>query len=128
MSATSPKSAHELRIERLIDAPREKVFAAWAKPDQIGNWWLPPGFSDADIKLDLRVGGSFRFEMTPPEGERFAAVGVIQEIKVPERLVYSWNWTMPEMEGGPDTVVTVLFEEKGGKTLFAIEHTGFWYI
>ena len=63
--------------------------------------------------------------MTPPEGERFAAVGVFQEIKVPERLVYSWNWTIAEMEGGPDTVMTVLFEEKGGKTLFAIEHTGF---
>lgn len=125
MSAASPKPAQQLKIERVIDAPREKVFAAWTKPEHIGQWWLPPGFTDAKIDMDLRVGGEFRFAMTPPEGERFAAVGSFREVDPPSRLVYSWNWTMPGMEEAPETLVSVRFDEKDGKTHFVLEHSGF---
>ena len=40
------------------------------------GWWLPDGYSDPGIEIDLRPGGEYRYAMTPPEGERFSVGGV----------------------------------------------------
>ncbi len=44
-------------ISRVFDAPREKVWDAWTKPEQVAKWWGPTGFTTPVCKIDFRVGG-----------------------------------------------------------------------
>lgn len=41
MTAPPPASDRELLLTRLIDAPREKVFAAWTTPELLVQWFAP---------------------------------------------------------------------------------------
>lgn len=55
----------EVRITRLLAAPRELVFAAWIDPRQVASWWAPPGFEvpPDTVEIDARVGGRIHFAM-----------------------------------------------------------------
>ena len=82
-----------LIIKRMLNAPPERVFQAWTSPEHIQQWMRPePGMIVPLATMDLRVGGKFRIQMKNPDGEYFTAVGEFREVKVPERLVYTWDW------------------------------------
>ncbi len=69
----------------------------------------------AEIDLDLRVGGGYRFTMQPPGGDRFHLAGEFLEIEPPRRLVYTFRYEEPD----PDdrlTVVALSLEEVGDAT------------
>ena len=69
-------------------------------PEHIQQWMRPePGMAVPLASMDLRVGGRFRIQMKKPDGEFFTAAGVFQEVKPPERLVYTWDW---EKAGRPN--------------------------
>jgi uncharacterized protein YndB with AHSA1/START domain len=110
----NPASTAVLRITRTFPAPRDRVFAAFTEPELLRQWWGPAGFSLPQASVDLRVGGRYRFEMQPPQGDLMYLVGTFREVKRPERLVYTWAW-----EGAPpesETVVTIEFREAEGDT------------
>lgn len=54
MTARDP---FDLTVSRTIRAPRQKVFDAFIKPEQVRQWFRPRGFKIADVSLDPRVGG-----------------------------------------------------------------------
>ena len=77
----------ELRLSRRFDAPRERVWAAWADAAQLARWWGPAAHSLTVESFDFRVGGHFRFRMG--DGERaMRAMLDFLEIDAPRRLVY----------------------------------------
>jgi uncharacterized protein YndB with AHSA1/START domain len=76
-----------ITFRRTFAAPREQVFDAWTKPDQIAEWWDPSGARLSECTIDLRPGGAFRFvnrdsAHSPP----FA--GVYRSIERPAKLVF----------------------------------------
>jgi uncharacterized protein YndB with AHSA1/START domain len=84
-----------------------------------------------DVKMDLQVGGKFRIQMKMPDGEYFTAAGEFQEVKVPSRLVYTWDWEKDgsgtefgELEGKP-TLITVEFLKRSEQTELTLIHTRF---
>ena len=60
----------DLTISRVIAAPRQTVWDAWADPRNLEQWWLPAPAECRVLDLDLRSGGAFRTEMRL-EGEQF---------------------------------------------------------
>jgi uncharacterized protein YndB with AHSA1/START domain len=116
--------AHELCLTRLIDAPRAVVFEVWTTPEHLAQWWGPAGFSLPQCELDFREGGAFRFHMRAPTGADHWLHGVFQEIVEPERLVFTFAWGSAERATGQRHVVTVTFEEVGGKTQLTLRQTG----
>ena len=58
----------EIVLCRVIDAPRERVFAAWTDPDQITKWYGPAGFTCDTKDCDIRPGGRWLFTFTGPDG------------------------------------------------------------
>src|SRR5689334_98548 len=46
---------------RLIDAPVDDVFDAYANPEKLARWWGPNGFTLSTEALDLHEGGHWRF-------------------------------------------------------------------
>jgi uncharacterized protein YndB with AHSA1/START domain len=81
-----------IRVEQLIDAPREEVFRAWTEPEKLKQWWSPGGYTTKYAEVDLRTGGRYLLVMQPPDGEPFHLAGTYREIVAPERLVYTWKW------------------------------------
>ena len=57
-----------LHIERVIDAPREAVFAAWTTAAAMEEWYQDgPDYEARVLELDVRVGGGFRIEWGPAD-------------------------------------------------------------
>ena len=52
-----------IHAQRRFAAPPERVFHAWTEPEALKRWWCPPGWTAADIEVDLRVGGAYRIGM-----------------------------------------------------------------
>jgi uncharacterized protein YndB with AHSA1/START domain len=82
-------SAHEITIERVLDAPREAVWRAWTEPEQLAAWWGPSGWSTQpnDVEIDPRPGGVMRItSVSDDDGAQMTTVGTFTEVAAPERL------------------------------------------
>ena len=108
-----------VRLVRVFDAPRERVFDAWTVPEQFVAWMCPPGFGLDRCELDVRTGGAWRAHGYKPDGTHFAKGGVYLEVKRPERLVFSWAHHADDSYSSPrghETTVEVTFRAIGNKT------------
>ena len=61
----------EIVLSRVINAPRELVFSAWADPSHLPEWFGPAGFRVETKSMDIRVNGEWRFDMIAPDGKRY---------------------------------------------------------
>lgn len=110
-----------VKVTRRFEAPREKVFRAFTDAATIPRWFGEEGGATWIVDLDLREGGGFRFRGTY-KGDAWEVRGVYREVRIPERLVFTWIETMT---GGPDSaesLVTVQFRDLGGRTEVALSH------
>jgi len=136
-----PTTAEErtLLIERIFDAPRELVWKAWSDPAMVQRWWGPKGFAAPAVEVDFRVGGKYLFAMQSPEfnnGEPIWSTGVYREIVPLERIVCTdcladangnvvpaTHYGMTE-DFPLEMLVTVEFEDIGGRTRMTLRHEG----
>ena len=110
---------NRLQITRIFDAPRERVFAAWKRPEQLERWSGCNDSTKMEVTTDFRVGGSFLQKMTIKNAGEHTISGKYVEIIEPERIVYQLNF-------GPATVqVTVEFFEQGTQTKLVLTQEGF---
>jgi uncharacterized protein YndB with AHSA1/START domain len=98
-TVTTP-SELEIRVERIIDAPRAHVFSAYTDPRLIPQWW---GEGTVVEEMDVRPGGTYRFRT--PHG---SVEGEFHEVEPPERLVQTFQ----------NHVQTLEFDELGDSTKF----------
>ena len=97
---------------RVIDAPRDLVWAAFTDPKHLAKWWGPNGFSTTTSVHEFKVGGVWRFVMHGPDGRDYENRITFDRIVKPERLEYH--------HGGGDDVepvqvrTIVTFEDLGG--------------
>ena len=110
----------ELRVERLIAAPPERVFAHWTDPALLATWFGPEGFDIPERSIDLRVGGTWHAVMAHPEGRRMGVGGAYRVIDPPRRLVFTWAWDDEKGQPGFETEVTVTFAPSAGGTQLVI--------
>jgi uncharacterized protein YndB with AHSA1/START domain len=107
----------ELTITRVFDAPRELLFTVWTDPDHLAKWWGPSGFTTESCTVELVRGGGWRTCIRDgADGAEHWASGTYREIVPPERLVFSFAWEEPKGSPGHDTLVTVTFADRDGKT------------
>jgi uncharacterized protein YndB with AHSA1/START domain len=86
----------------------------------------PQGFTGIIVKMDLRSGGSYRFRLRSADGADLWQQGVYREVVEPKRLVCTYVWT--DAEGNatqPETLLTVTFEDLGGKTKLTLHQVLF---
>jgi uncharacterized protein YndB with AHSA1/START domain len=117
-----PAANSELVIERTYDAPARLLFQAWSKPEHLMNWFGPVGWPLTLCEVDFRVGGKWRFAMTGPSGKQNTPFGGTYLEIVPNRKIVFDNTF--EVPGAETMVMTVTFEETGGRTKLTL-HTLF---
>jgi len=124
MADTDVITAHELRFERLLDAPIDTVWRYLTDSELRGRWFMPG-------KTEPSAGGLF--EMTfaheslsdddVPTPERFAGNAGkrwserIVAIEPPRRLAFTWM-------GGAAGTVTFELTPEGNRTRLVLLHTG----
>jgi uncharacterized protein YndB with AHSA1/START domain len=103
----------EIHVERVFDAPRDRVFAAYVDPQLIPQWWGPRATTTVVDQMDVRPGGSWRFVMRTEDGSETGFRGTYREVSPPERIVQTFEW-----EGMPGhvSVETATFEELDDRT------------
>ena len=79
----------ELAINRILNAPRERVWKAWTVSKQVAHWWGPNGFTNPLCELDVREGGIIRIDMRGPDSTIYPMAGIFNEIVEPERLIFT---------------------------------------
>jgi uncharacterized protein YndB with AHSA1/START domain len=109
-------SERELVVARTVNGPARLVFEAWTKPELFQRWWVPKSFGLTllSCEMDVRVGGQYRLVFRHGDST-MAFFGTYREVTPPSRLV----WTNEEGDAG-ETVTTVTFDEKNGKTLLVV--------
>ncbi len=79
----------DLVFERVVDVPRELVWAAWTTPEHVKKWFTPAPWQTVECEIDLRPGGVFRTVMRSPEGRDSPNLGCYLEIVEREKLVWT---------------------------------------
>lgn len=115
----STPNDRQIRIERVFDAPRERVFEAWTDPELVPKWW---GMGTTVVeKMDVKPGGQWRF-VDGGEGQGFS--GTYREVVAPEKLSYTFEWDgMP----GHILVETLEFEDLGDGTTRLVNTSTFHF-
>ena len=79
----------DLMLERVIDVPRELVWAAWTTPEKLLPWFCPLPWKTVACEIDLRAGGRFHTIMQSPEGQQFPNDVCYLEVIKNEKLVWT---------------------------------------
>ena len=112
-ASISTPSDREIRVERVFDAPRERVFGVFTDPELISEWWGPRSTTTTVDHMDARTGGTWRFIVGNPDGSETGFRGSYREVTPHERIVQTFEW-----EGMPGhvSVETAEFEDLGERT------------
>lgn len=114
----------ELLIDRTFDAPVALVYRLWESRDHMLRWWGPEKFTAIELDWELTPGRAWRGVMTSAQFGLSGFSGVIREVEKNKRIVFTFQWD----EGAGrdlDTLVTVTFTEKDGKTVQSFHQTPF---
>jgi uncharacterized protein YndB with AHSA1/START domain len=111
-----------LEIKRFINAPRDRVYAAWTDPAQLRQWFGPEKVQTRDLIADARVGGKFRWDLTNSEGEKMTCRGEYRELQLGKKIVFTWQWDDDEDWENHTSVVTVELSDHDGGTELRLTH------
>jgi uncharacterized protein YndB with AHSA1/START domain len=114
IAETTALADREIIATRLLDAPRELVFAAWTDVGHLEQWWGPTGFTTTTRRMEIEPGGQWRFVMHGPDGTDYENIITFLEVVAPSRLVYKHGGD--KETGAVQFDVVVTFEDEGGKT------------
>lgn len=105
-------SDREIRIERIFNASRDRVWKALTDPKLIAQWW-GRGNKLVIERLEVKRGGHWRFIEHADDGDH-GFEGRFAEVTPPERVVQTFEW-----DGMPGHVAleTMTLEDLGdGRT------------
>lgn len=119
-SASSFPADRELVLERILNAPREKLWRCWTEPALIVQWFTPPPFKTTKAVMDVRAGGVSCITMQSPDGQEFPNPGLYLEVVPHERLVFTDAFTAAWAPSEKPFMTGILtFEDAGpGKTKY----------
>ncbi len=114
---TNKTNDREIVVTRLLDAPRELVFAAFTEREHIEQWWAPKGATTHEMNVE--PGGTWRYSQPARNGSQRPFKIKFIELDKPSRLVYDYGSDAPNASDPVRTTVT--FEEEDGKTKVTLQ-------
>jgi uncharacterized protein YndB with AHSA1/START domain len=87
LSLVAEPGMKDLRMKRIIDAPRGDVYRAFVDPELITQWWTNTRVD----KNDVRVGGEWRY-VTKLDGKELGFKGLYKEIVPNWKLVTTFEY------------------------------------
>lgn len=106
-------SDRTILVTRSFKAPRQRVFDALTRMDQVPRWFQSKQMSLESYEADLKIGGSYRYVFRRPGGRKIEMRGIYKEIEAPNRLVYTETYDFSPLT----LLVTTVLDEAQGKTV-----------
>lgn len=123
----SALGADPIIVEGFLAASTKTVFRAWTDPEIVMKWFGPRPHSLLSAKIDLRVGGVWRFVMRDDEQEIMGFEGEYLVIDPHRHLVMSWSKFIKVLSGPHEassiSKVDITLTEKGTGTDIRIVHS-----
>jgi uncharacterized protein YndB with AHSA1/START domain len=82
-----------------VDAPVERLWRALTDPRQLERFWGPPGYPASFTVFDFTVGGTARYAMTSPQGERYS--GAWEFVAIEEPTMFEVRDMFTDADGVP---------------------------
>ena len=80
----------DLVLERVLNAPRDRVWRAWTEAERLKQWWCPKPWRVDECRIELEPGGEFYTLMRGPQaGEEHAVSGCYLDLVERERIVFT---------------------------------------
>lgn len=117
MSTPADIEPGRLRMERVLPAAIDEVFAAWTDAAQLSRWLSPT--RSADVEADVRVGGRLLVRMHGGDMS-IEHVGEYRVVDPPRRL--SFTWQSPYTGDVPSLVTVELTAEAPSSTRLVLVH------
>lgn len=118
----APETEIYLILNRVINAPIKKVWAAWTDPLVLQRWLAPGNAVVVRAVADAVVGGKFLIEFRGADGRKWLTRGLYREVVPYRRLVHTWCWEGNDVT----TLLTVEFEpDSPDKTRLTLTHSRF---
>jgi uncharacterized protein YndB with AHSA1/START domain len=113
----------KVNIEKIINAPIEKVFDAWLNPNMLAKFMRGlPKMSETDVEIDAREGGRFTFTMNLGD-EKIPHTGKYLEIRRPDKLVFTWESQYSVVDNSTVTLQFAKIDDH--KTNISLTHVKF---
>lgn len=115
-------------VSRVIEAPPDRVYAAYLDPDELAEWLPPTGFSGEVHELDPVEGGGFRMsfiaetEELEPHAHSFH--GTYLELTPGEKIVHTDEFESEDPSMAGEMTVTVTFEADPDGTRVTVHQEG----
>lgn len=117
------ESAQSVHLTKEFGASKEKLFSAWTRPEELKRWWRPLQKRLTDVQNDIRPGGTVAYTF---EGGELQISGTYKEAIPNERLVYTWNWELPEDAAHKgEYLLTILFKGNGDRSTLEVRQDNF---
>lgn len=87
-------AASEIYSSRVLKAPIEIVYHAFANPLHLKKWWRPEGFTNTIHEFDLQPEGKWLLTMHGPEKGNYENASIFKIIE-PNKLVTWTRLTQP---------------------------------
>lgn len=115
-----------LVIKKEVDAKPEDVFAAWCKPELLMQWSFPFQNWTSTTKNDFKIGGEYTHIVTALDGTIHTHNGKYLDIIKNQKIIFTWNVIdMQDTLNTHETLITVEFHNKNGKTEISLSHENF---
>jgi uncharacterized protein YndB with AHSA1/START domain len=112
-----------LTLKRRLNAPPEKVYAAWTDPEKIAKWFGPDAGAVQRAETDVRIGGRYTIVFETEDGEEHHVSGAYREVVPDRKLVFTWAWrSTPERQ----SLVTVSIRPDRSGSLLTFLHEQFF--
>jgi uncharacterized protein YndB with AHSA1/START domain len=118
----SNESISKVQVSKSFPASKADLYKAWTDPEQLKQWWKPMNKQLTNVENDIREGGKVVYEFE----DNLRIAGEYKEVAEEQRLVYSWNWELPEESTHKgEYLLTVQFSETGNESTLDITQENF---
>ena len=116
-AATTPDDT-SIVVRRDFDAAPGKVWRALTEPEHLRRWLGDPNFPLTTCEMDVRVGGTYRWVFTQPDGLGSMGIsGTYEDVERPRRLVSTEQF---DDYPGPSVNTLVLADRPDGRTAMTL--------
>jgi uncharacterized protein YndB with AHSA1/START domain len=111
-----------VHVTKQFPVSKEELYKAWTADEQLKQWWKPMHKQLASVENDIREGGKVAYHFD----DNLQIKGEYKEVAEGEKLVYSWDWELPEesMYKG-EYLLTVQFRGEGNESSLDIAQENF---
>jgi uncharacterized protein YndB with AHSA1/START domain len=120
-------NAIKLEISKDFPVPVARLYQAWITPEELKQWWHPMGNHLQQATTKPEPGKAVEYVFTNEQGTHsFTINGTYKEVEEGKRLVYTWNWRVPDATVSDSAfVLHVVFSPNGNGSRLAVTQENF---